>query len=27
VIAGGPHLCNLGHADEFNGALLRFLAG
>jgi non-heme chloroperoxidase len=27
VIADGPHLCNLGHADEFNGALLRFLAG
>ena len=26
VIAGGPHGCNLTHADEFNEALLRFLA-
>ncbi len=26
VIAGAPHGCNVGHADEFNAALLAFLA-
>lgn len=26
VIAGGPHGCNVSHADEFNRALLEFLA-
>ena len=26
VIAGGPRGCNLSDADEFNEALLRFLA-
>jgi len=25
VIAGGPHGCNVSHADEFNRALLQFL--
>jgi pimeloyl-ACP methyl ester carboxylesterase len=26
VIAGGPHGCNVSHADEFNRALIAFLA-
>jgi peroxiredoxin len=26
VIAGGPHGCNLSHADEFNEVLLKFLS-
>jgi non-heme chloroperoxidase len=26
VIADGPHGCNITHADEFNAALVRFLA-
>ncbi|WP_432575211.1 alpha/beta fold hydrolase, partial [Kineococcus sp. SYSU DK005] len=26
VIAGGPHGCNVSHADEFNRVLLDFLA-
>ncbi len=26
LIADGPHGCNLTHADEFNGVLLKFLA-
>jgi pimeloyl-ACP methyl ester carboxylesterase len=26
VIAGGPHGCNVSHADEWNAALLQFLA-
>ena len=26
VIAGGPHGCNVSHADEFNRVLLGFLA-
>ena len=26
VIAGGPHGCNVSHADEFNRVLLEFLA-
>ena len=27
VIAGGPHGCNVSHADEWNQALITFLAG
>ena len=27
VLPGAPHGCNVSHADEFNGALLEFLAG
>jgi hypothetical protein len=26
VIAGGPHGCNISHPDEFNEALVGFLA-
>lgn len=26
VIEGGPHGCNLSHAEEFNAVLLDFLA-
>jgi pimeloyl-ACP methyl ester carboxylesterase len=26
VIAGGPHGCNVSHAEEFNRALIDFLA-
>jgi pimeloyl-ACP methyl ester carboxylesterase len=26
VIAGAPHGCNVSHPDEFNSALLQFLA-
>lgn len=25
LIAGGPHGCNVSHADDFNAALLAFL--